>query len=333
MEREKIDFVITWVDGSDKKWQEEKNKYLPKNKKISSSKVLYRDFDTLKYLFRGIEKFTPWVHKIYFVTCGQEPKWLNVNSKKLVLVDHKDFIPEQYLPTFSSHTIELNLDRINGLSEKFVYFNDDTLITDYCNENYFFCDGKPCDIAALNTLVPDENDIFYSILNNNTAVINKYFNKNIVIKRDFFKWFNIKYGLEPIRTILLFPWHNFLGFKASHMPSSLLKSTYNELWTKEYNTLNATCMNKFRTPLDVNQYLFKNWQIVNGNFAPRNMNSFKFYGITFLPKNFKKILFQRKYKMICINDQRVQDDEFEIIKDQVTSALESFLPDKSSFEK
>lgn len=333
MEKEKIDFVITWVDGSDKKWRLEKNKYLPENKKISASDVLYRDFDTLKYLFRGIEKFTPWVNKVYFVTCGQKPEWLNESSKKLVLVNHKDFIPKQYLPTFSSHVIELNLNKIDGLSEKFVYFNDDTLITDYCNEKYFFKNNMPCDIAALNTLVPDANDIFYSILNNNTAIINKYFNKNEVIKNNFSKWFSFKYKSEMIRTLLLYPWHNFLGFKASHMPSSLLKSTYDELWKKEYDILDITCTNKFRTPLDVNQYLLKNWQVVSGNFAPRNINSFKFYGIKSIPKNFKKILFKRKYKMICINDENVSDEEFNIIKNQVTSALESFLPDKSSFEK
>lgn len=66
----------------------------------------------LKYWFRGVEKYAPWVHKIYFVTCGQKPDWLNENHDKLVLVNHEDYIPHEYLPTFSSHTIELNFHRI-----------------------------------------------------------------------------------------------------------------------------------------------------------------------------------------------------------------------------
>ena len=35
---EKIDFVIMWVDGSDPKWLEEKNKYL--DKKIDTSNAI-----------------------------------------------------------------------------------------------------------------------------------------------------------------------------------------------------------------------------------------------------------------------------------------------------
>lgn len=92
-----VDIVITWVDGSDPNWLAEKKMYTKK-----SNNVRYRDWDNLVYIFRGIEQFMPWVHKIYFVTWGHLPKWLNIDNEKLVIVNHQDYIPEKYLPTFNS---------------------------------------------------------------------------------------------------------------------------------------------------------------------------------------------------------------------------------------
>ena len=122
----KIDFVLPWVDGNDPKWLKEKNKYI--TYKGDSNINRYRDFDNLKYLFRGIEKYASWVNKIFFVTWGHIPKWLNTNNEKIRIVKHDEFIPKEYLPTFNSNVIELNLHRIQDLSEHFVLFNDDVFI-------------------------------------------------------------------------------------------------------------------------------------------------------------------------------------------------------------
>ena len=122
-----IDFVVTWVDGNDPVWQAEKAKYSP-NKNADNRNVRYRDWDNMQYWFRAVEKFAPWVNKVHFVTYGHLPKWLNTDCPKLNIVKHSDFIPSQYLPTFSSRSIELNIHRIHGLSDKFIYFNDDMFI-------------------------------------------------------------------------------------------------------------------------------------------------------------------------------------------------------------
>ena len=134
----KIDFVLPWVDGNDKAWQEEKNKYSGKKTDSGNCPERYRDWEQLKYWFRGVEKYANWVNKIFFVTCGQKPEWLNEKNEKLVLIEHSDYIPKEYLPTFSSHTIELNMNRIPGLSEQFVYFNDDVFIINEVKKNDFF---------------------------------------------------------------------------------------------------------------------------------------------------------------------------------------------------
>lgn len=137
--KEAIDCVILWVDGSDPEWIAQKNKYAGiKIENVDNKEDRYRDWDTLKYLFRGIEKYASWFRKVFLVTCGQIPEWIDTSYPKLEIVFHEEFIPEQYLPTFNSHTIELNLHRIKELSNEFVYFNDDMFILRKTRPTDFF---------------------------------------------------------------------------------------------------------------------------------------------------------------------------------------------------
>lgn len=128
-----IDFVITWVDGNDLEWKREKaarmgHTDMDISVNADDRKERYRDWDNLRYWFRGMEKYAPWVRKVHFVTWGHIPQWLNTKHPKLNIVCHEDFIPQKFLPTFNSHTIEWNFHRIPGLTEQFVYFNDDMFL-------------------------------------------------------------------------------------------------------------------------------------------------------------------------------------------------------------
>ena len=172
---EKIDFVLLWVDGNDPKWLKEKEKYSSsKNLGTSNTKNRFRDWNNLQYWFRAVEKYSSWVNKIFFVTWGHVPSWLKEN-KKLQIVKHEDFIPKEYLPTFNSNTIILNLHRIKGLSENFVLFNDDMFLNDYVKETDFFINGIPRDQFSYNLIssTGNENDSFNHMLLNNIDIINK----------------------------------------------------------------------------------------------------------------------------------------------------------------
>src|SRR5699024_12780724 len=109
--------------------QNEKQKY---EEVITGDKrnIRFRDWDNLQYWFRAVEEYAPWVNKIHFVTWGHIPNWLNTEHPKLNVVKHEDFLEKQYLPVFNSRAIEINLHKIPGLAEKFVYFNDEMFITD-----------------------------------------------------------------------------------------------------------------------------------------------------------------------------------------------------------
>ena len=138
-----IDFVITWVDMDDPKWKKEFYKYSDKidNSVNELSEARFRDYGFLKYWFRGVEKFAPWVRKIHFVTSGQKPEWLNTDHPKINMVSHEDYIPKQYLPVFNSNLIEIYIHKIPDLSEQFVYFNDDFYITNHIDPNVFLTMG------------------------------------------------------------------------------------------------------------------------------------------------------------------------------------------------
>ena len=232
---EKIDFVIAWVDGGDPEWLKEKAKY-DDTVDITQDAIdaRYRDWDNLQYWFRAVEKYAPWVNKIHFLTWGHIPEWLDTSNPKLHIVNHKDYIPAEYLPTFNSHTIELNMHRIPGLSEQFVYFNDDMFLTNYVKETDFFVNGLPCDTFALDAIYFEKNSAG-AYNGNDMEIINKHFKKDEMQTKFFWsKWFKLRYGFKNLyRTFVLSKWHWFPGFHYDHLPSSFLKSTLEEVWDKE----------------------------------------------------------------------------------------------------
>ena len=325
---EKIDFVIPWVNGADTAWLEKKSKY--DNNTDGDTKInRYRDWETLKYWFRGVEKFAPWVNKIYFISDQQVPAWLNTNNEKLVVVDHKDYIPAKYLPTFSSHPIELNLHRINGLSEQFVYFNDDFFLLQPILTTFFFVNQKPCDDAILSPIIIEGKDTIGKICANNMGIINSHFNKKEVMC-DKFKWFHYKYGIQMLRTLCLLPWHHLPGFFNDHLPQPFLKSTFETVWNKEEEVLDRVCKNKFRNyNEDVNQWLMRYWQFCEGKFVPASPKRGICY--TNVCDDAIETIRKQKYPVICINDSK--EDGFEEWKNKLLKSFESILPEKSSFEK
>ena len=330
--KDKIDIVILWVDGADPAWLKEKNKYSPKKIDITDSIIRYRDYGTLKYIFRGIEKNMPWINKIHFVTWGHLPTWLNTDNPKLHIVNHKDFIPQKYLPTFSANPIELNIHRIEGLSNKFIYFNDDMFVMRPLKPEYFFKKGLPTDVWTEDIMILNKkSDLnFAYILVNDAKVINSHFNKHECIKKYPFKYLNYRYGVINIKNILLHSWKNISPRYFNHTQNAFLKETFEEVWKKEPVLLDNVCQNKFRADNDINQYVMIAWQIYSGKFMPKSP---KKRGKTIvLSENMDlSIITDKKVETLCINDSDVKN--FEKIKNKLIKAFEQVFPEKSSFER
>ena len=331
---------MIWVDGGDPEWKAEKNKYNPKQDGTEDSRdSRYRDWDNLRYWFRGIEKFAPWVNKVYFVTCGHIPDWLNLDAPKLIHVKHNDYMPNEYLPTFNANPIELNLHRIKGLSEHFIYFNDDMFIIKPVNPDMYFKNGIPVHPARLHGIFPRaQGGVMPHMYINTATLINKNFNMKEGLKRDRKKWFSIrKNGIRNvIENIYNSNFPEYPGFGNEHMPVPILKSTMDAVWNAEGDALNATSLNKFRSMMDVNQYVFRYWQLASGNFIPiKEAKLGRCFDITPDTTEICSSIVAQKYNMVCLNDMDLFDtyEGFVKAREEIKLAFDKILPDKSAFEK
>lgn len=327
-----IDFVITWVNMNDPEWQAEFSKYSgnKENTKNGVSEARFRDAGFLKYWFRGVEKFAPWVRKIHFVTSGQKPEWLDESNPKIHLVQHKDFIPEEFLPTYNSVVIERYIHRIEGLADHFVYFNDDFYIINEVPQERFFKDGLPRDIAVF-----DYNPSWsqwYKRIKNNIRLINKHFDKKEVMALHHDKWFDKSYGSKARWNYILKFYDKFITLRVPHNAQPYLKSTFEEVWAAAGKELTETSKNKFRALTDYTPELFRTWQICQGNFIPYNTyKDTKMFPLMVRPKQAVKAIYNQSYTLICLNDN-VHIREYDVVIQNIKDAFQHILPEKSSFE-
>lgn len=331
-----IDFVVLWVDGNDPAWQAEKAKYSGKSIDDSNSANRFRDWGLMPYWFRAVEQFAPWVRKVHFVTCGHVPEFLNLSAPKLHHVRHEDFMPAGSLPTFSSHALEMNLHRIPGLAEHFVYFNDDMFLLRPMSDTAFFQGGLPCTYGGEYPVeLIGDLGIWQHAVVNNLGVVNAHFNKRESVRKYGKKYANPAYRWQDnIRTQILeklFP-NYFTGFKNLHAPAAYLKSTFDALWQAEPEILERTTMHKFRNADSVNQWAALWWQIASGQFAPYNtdnvVDSVREENINQLCD----IITGQSHDMLCINDPEF-DVDFETLSYKLQRAFETILPKKSEFEQ
>lgn len=332
-----IDFVITWVDSSDTEWTSKKNKYLSELGKPMESAATderFRDYGTLKYLLRSIEQYAPWVHKIYLITDNQRPTWLKKNllNTKLEIVDHKDIIPNENLPTFNSNAIEMCVPNIPNLSECFVEFNDDLLINKRVEPTDFFVNGVPRDFRQYTSLYPTES---YDRLRFNVSyAINRWIEKKgeqwPINKKGLF---SLKYSLTSnVKNLffLLDRHRRVSDYVLPHNAFPLRKSMVKEaqgIWEKE---VLYTMKQKFRSEHDITIYLLRAFQLEKGKFIPRSPNFSHFFVLNEAEKICKELK-KEKNSLLCINDSETQDYENSV--KIVQKALKEKFNQKSSFEK
>ncbi|MBP6611438.1 MAG: Stealth CR1 domain-containing protein [Paludibacter sp.] len=327
-----IDFVITWVDMDDPKWKSDFSKFSGKidNSKNEVSEARFRDYGLLKYWFRGVDKFAPWVRKIHFVTCGQKPEWLDENHPKLNLVNHKDFIPEQYLPVFNSNLIEIYMHRIPELSEQFVYFNDDFFIINNLPKERFFQNGLPNDIAAFRTNFGWSQ--YGKMLQNNIRLINRFFDKKEVLKRDAAKWYFKGYGKKARMNYWMRGYSKFITLRTPHNAQPYLKSTFDDVWTHCEPELTAMSVNRLRSDTDLTPELFKTWQICRSNFNAYNTyENTKMFPLVLKSKKAIKAIREQSYLLVCLNDN-VHIRNYNQTLSEIKASFQAILPEESSFE-
>lgn len=335
-----VDFVLPWVDGSDPAWQAEKNSRLHTGREAGDGRdIRYRDWDLLRYWFRGVEKFAPWVNKIHFITWGHLPSFLNTAHPRLHIVRHEDYIPGEYLPTFSANTIEMNLHRLEGLAEHFVYFNDDMFLLRAVKPESFFRNGLPCDTAAMNpadTLQlsrPGSDDRVNHFAFNDMQYLNRRYALRSTVGAHPGKWINPRYGSYMIRNLLLLFWPRFCGFVDFHLPQAYLKSSFASAWQDEENALHRTCLCPVRSDQDLNQWYVRYRQLAENLFVPVRPVSGASFTIDGSDAPHRAIRTAQS-PMICLNDgPGITNEQYEAEKKRLQASFETILPDRSEFEK
>ncbi|SMH69118.1 Putative polysaccharide phosphotransferase [Latilactobacillus curvatus] len=334
-----IDFVVTWVDSNDKEWKEKQKKATLEEFEVLEAPIedadyngedRYREVGLFKYWFRAVELYAPWVRKIYVVTDNQIPGFLNDKNSKIRIVDHKEIIDSQFLPTFDSNTIDLNIHKIEGLSEHFVYFNDDLFINRPVQKKDFFSkDGKAIDTIGQSIIQPTEN--FDHNIINNVAQINNMISKKEFIKKYWKSIFNPNQGVKILGlNIVLSVFPKFTRLYDPHTAFSIRKSDMNSSINSIKNNLTGPFSKPFRSIDDYTLQYVRYFQIINGETLPRHVS----FGNTSRlnnPKRVEKLLFRdKKTKIVNVND------DIEATKEDIENIIKMFeikYGEKSKFEK
>ena len=291
-----MDIVITYVNGLDPEWQKDYEKHT--NTPILEKR--FRDWGTLKYLMRGIEKNMPFIRKVHLVVAreSQVPEWVNRNEVNIVL--HKDIIPAEHLPTFNCNPIEMHLHRIEGLDEEYIYFNDDIFPLKPCKATDFFVDGRATlgmsrHLFALN--------MFQKICRNSNRIARKAI------------------GLKPSVCFL----------RPQHICTPMLKSQCEELYQKVETEI-ISSLTRTRSSNNLNQYMFLDYMYLRGMLINKRMSKKHFSLGVASEDKIRKYIQSPKHSLVCINDVQMSEESYNEIRRTLLNTFEQVLPEKSRFE-
>ncbi|MEX3021362.1 stealth conserved region 3 domain-containing protein [Kluyvera sp. STS39-E] len=300
----KVDVVYTWVNQTDIDWQELWMKTFPEQ---DFDPDRFTDNDELKYSLRSINKYAPWVNRIFIVSNCRPPEWLGYSSK-IEWVYHEDIYPrEDMLPTFNSHSIECCLHRIKGLSEFFIYFNDDVVLGQPCLVSDFFDDiGRSISYWEPYGMVYE-----YSSRSELPDYMKASINSSLLLK-------SVESGYNA-RNLM------------KHVPHALRKSVLEEVETLFSERVNETRYSKVRGDGDINltSFLYHHYSILKGLSIKGVMSD-----IIVRPSNIKKVVseFPFSYKVMCFNDGG-GSAENKSYKTMSLNYLSGRLPEKATWEK
>lgn len=308
-----IDAVYTWVDGADPAWLERKARVtgesvVPALHAEATDPARFRSRDELMYSLRSLDDFAPWIRHIYLVTDQQVPEWLDTTNDRITIVDHRDIFPDDgRLPVYNSNAIISRLHHIDGLSEHFLYMNDDVMFTRPVLPEQFFTGSGIALVSPSNNRRPFiepsvEREPHLNLTANIRGLMQDATGRNVS------------------RAI-------------KHTPHPMLRSLLFELEETFAEAYEATTRSRFRHHEDiVADQLHHYYAQATGRAVPGTLG-YTYLNVldeSFVPV-FNGFAKKRDRDAMCVNDAPVPeaspiDDEF------VQSFLEEFFPAASQFE-
>lgn len=308
-----VDLVYLWVNGNDPEWQAKRNACIgtAETQRGVNCKGRYADNDELKYSLRSVAQYASWIHKIYIVTDNQVPSWLDTSNPKVRIVDHKEIMPEICLPCFNSAVIEHFLYNIPGLSEHFLYANDDMFVNRPVKPDDFFAqDGLP--IVRFNRRPLRKFTLWFK-----EKVQGRALSNYVQTIRRSAEMVEKKYGI-------------YYGGKTHHNIDAYLKSDYQHAAQVFDSEIKATFANHVRSASDVQRNIYSYVALAEKRahlHYVTQRTSFRFH--IHRENHYKKL---EKYNpmLFCMNDSEFATDED---RKRMADFLSLRFPDKSQFEK
>jgi hypothetical protein len=260
----------------------------------------FRDWGTLRYLLRGVEKHMPFVSNVFLVVSheSQVPQWIDKNVVRVVL--HKDFIPETLLPTFNCNPIEMHLHNIEGLSEEYIYFNDDLFPVADSRPEDFYRDGK-------------------AVLGFSRHLFAGGMFKRICRNSD-----------RMARGLLSMP-DSFCFLRPQHSCQPMFRSVCSKVYDSLKDEI-LTSMTRTRTADNMNQYLYLDYAFYSGRMISERISCKHFSAAVTSPSRLRRFIRKPYRKFLCINDVRLGEQKFNQMQSAVIKAFEERFPQKSRFE-
>lgn len=308
-----VDLVYLWVNGNDPEWQAKRNACIgtAETQRGVNCKGRYADNDELKYSLRSVAQYASWIHKIYIVTDNQVPSWLDTSNPKVRIVDHKEIMPEICLPCFNSAVIEHFLYNIPGLSEHFLYANDDMFVNRPVKPDDFFAqDGLP--IVRFNRRPLRKFTLWFK-----EKVQRRALSNYVQTIRRSAEMVEKKYGI-------------YYGGKTHHNIDAYLKSDYQHAAQVFDSEIKATFANHVRSASDVQRNIYSYVALAEKRahlHYVTQRTSFRFH---IHRENHYKKLERYNPMLFCMNDSEFATDED---RKKMAEFLSLRFPDKSQFEK
>lgn len=311
-----VDVVYTWVDGSDPEWQKRKERVASDlagesfNREATHASR-FIDRQELKYSIRSLEAFADFVRHIWIVTDNQVPEWLDTDNPRVSIVDHSDIIGDRgKTPTFNSHPIEASLHRIEGLSEHYLYMNDDFLFGRRVSpEKFFFSNGIWKFFPSRATIglgPPSVEDAPVDAAAKN--------GRDLIRKR---------FGVE-------------ISNKLKHGPHPQRRSVAAEMEETFADAFEMTMANQFRSRTDISTAasLIHHYGFATGRAVPQPISS-TYIDVSGhdLAGKLRSLNESRNVDVWCLNDEDSCESDEERQRTLLDEFFQSFLPIPSSFER
>lgn len=306
-----VDVVYTWVDGADPEWQRRRAEaggegYHPH----SANSARFISHDELRYSLRSVRMNMPWVRHVFLVTDRQVPEWLDREVPGLTVVDHREvFADPSVLPAFNSHAIETQLHHIDGLSEHFLYLNDDVCIGAPLTPDRFFLANGHTRYFPSPALVPfgepHPGDIPSSAAGKNNRKL---------IRREF--------GTAPTH-------------KMKHVPHALRRSVLAEIEERFPVEYRRTAASRFRDQADISvtSSLYHYYAFHTGRAMPGSMQyAYLDLAAPQTAGRLRRLAALRDREVFCVNDTTTDGGDGAPQRDLVVPFLESYFPVPSPHE-